>query len=93
LLRRGRRASSCTRRPRCSGVNFAEGLWAELHPRGVDVCCAVIGGTHTPARARLLGVEYDPESDMLAEDAASEIIEAIGKGPTHVVGDANRARR
>ena len=26
-------------------VNFAEGLWAELRPHGVDVCCAPLGMT------------------------------------------------
>lgn len=72
-------------------VNLAEGLWAELHPHGVDVSCAVIGGTHTPARARLLGVQYDPETDMLAEDVASEIVDNIANGPTYVVGEVNRA--
>jgi short-subunit dehydrogenase len=73
-------------------VNFAEGLWAELDPQGVDVCCTVIGGTHTPSRQRALGVDYDPDrGDMLAEDVAAEIIDNFAYGPVHVVGDANRA--
>jgi uncharacterized protein len=70
--------------------NFAEGLWAELRPHGVDVCCTPLGMTYTPALQRM-GVEYDPQSQMLSEDVAREIVENIGNGPVHVVGDNNRA--
>ena len=31
--------------------NFAEGLWSELRPYGVDVCCTPLGMTYTPAFA------------------------------------------
>ena len=73
-------------------VNFVEGLWAELHPQGIDVCCTVIGGTHTPSRQRALGVDYDPANgDLLAEDVAAEILEHFADGPVHIVGEANRA--
>lgn len=70
--------------------NFAEGLWAELRPHGVDVCCTPLGMTYTPAFQRM-GIEYDPAAHMLSEDVAHEIIENIGNGPVHVVGDNNRA--
>ena len=70
--------------------NFAEGLWAELGPYGVDVCCAPLGMTYTPAFQRL-GIEYDPAAHMLSEDVAREIIDNIGNGPVHVVGEHNRA--
>jgi short-subunit dehydrogenase len=70
--------------------NLAEGLWAELRPHGVDVCCTPLGMTYTPAFARL-GIEYDPAAHMLPEDVAREIIENIGNGPVHVVGENNRA--
>ena len=33
--------------------NFAEGLWAELRPHGVDVCCTPLGMTYTPAFQRM----------------------------------------
>lgn len=69
---------------------FAEGLWAELRPHGVDVCCTPLGMTYTPALARM-GVEYDPQTQMRSEDVAAEIIANIGNGPTYVVGDNNRA--
>ena len=71
-------------------VNFAEGLWAELRPHGVDVCCAPLGMTYTEAFQRM-GVPYDPDTVMLPEDAAREIIENIGNGPTYPVGESNRA--
>jgi short-subunit dehydrogenase len=70
--------------------NFAEGLWAELRPHGVDVCCTPLGMTYTPAFQRM-GIEYDPATHMLSEDVAREIIENIGNGPVHVVGENNRA--
>jgi uncharacterized protein len=70
--------------------NFAEGLWAELRPHGVDVCCTPLGMTYTPAFQRM-GFEYDPAAHMLSADVAREIIENIGKGPVHVVGENNRA--
>jgi hypothetical protein len=38
-----------------------------------------------------MGVEYDPATQMLSEDVAREIIENIGNGPVHVVGENNRA--
>jgi len=70
--------------------NLAEGLWAELRPHGVDVCCTPLGMTYTPAFQRM-GIEYDPAAHMLSEDVAREIIENIGNGPVHVVGENNRA--
>ncbi len=70
-------------------VNLAEGLWAELGPHGVDVCCTPLGMTYTEALARM-GYAYDPETVMLSEDVAKEIIENIGNGPTYPVGESNR---
>jgi short-subunit dehydrogenase len=69
--------------------NFAEGLWAELRPHGVDVCCTPLGMTYTPTFQRM-GIEYDPAAHMLSSDVAREIIENIGNGPVHVVGEKNR---
>ena len=68
-------------------VNFGEGLWAEMGPRGVDVCTAVLGQVWTPAMERQ-GISYDPETDMLASDVVDEI---IGNGPTYIVGARNKA--
>ncbi|HEY6533397.1 MAG TPA: SDR family NAD(P)-dependent oxidoreductase [Acidimicrobiales bacterium] len=66
-------------------INLAEGLWAELKDRGVDVLEAVIGSTTTPARARRLGVGVDEHLDMSSEDVAREIVEHIADGPSRVI--------
>jgi short-subunit dehydrogenase len=71
-------------------VNLAEGLWAELHPLGVDVCATPLGTVYTPALQRM-GVAFNPERDLRPDDAAQEILDNIGNGPVHVVGAANRA--
>ncbi|MCT7660562.1 SDR family NAD(P)-dependent oxidoreductase [Mycobacterium deserti] len=71
-------------------LTLAEGLWAELSPRGVDVCCTPLGMTYTPALQRM-GVDFDPAAHMLSEDVASEIIENLGNGPVCVIGENNRA--
>lgn len=60
-----------------------------MRPHGVDVCCTPLGTTYTEGLQRM-GVEYDPNRDMMPDDAAREIIENIGNGPTYVVGEANR---
>ncbi len=70
--------------------NFAEGLWSELRPHGVDVCCTPLGMTYTPAFERM-GIEYDPATHMRSEDVAREIFENIGNGPVHSVGENTRA--
>jgi short-subunit dehydrogenase len=71
-------------------VNLAEGLWAELREDGVDVCCPVLGSVSTPVHQRA-GISYDPERDLLPAEAAREIIENIGNGPVHLVGETVRA--
>lgn len=70
--------------------NLAEGLWAELGPHGVDVVCTPLGMTYTPALQRM-GVEYVPATQMTSDDVAREILEHVGDGPVHVVGENNRA--
>jgi len=71
---------------------FAEGLWAELHPRGVDVLALVAGATRTPAMQRsgaLIGGEAFPGTDP--DDVASEGLAHLADGPTWVAGEGNRA--
>jgi uncharacterized protein len=38
-----------------------------------------------------MGVARDPNAQMSSEDVAVEIVENIGNGPVHVVGEHNRA--
>lgn len=71
-------------------VNLGEGMWAEMAPRGVDVCTAVLGQTWTPALERS-GAAFDPATDMLPGDVADAIIANIPNGPTYVVGTQNQA--
>jgi uncharacterized protein len=71
---------------------FAEGLWAELAPRGVNVLALVAGATRTPAMARsgaLIGGEAFP--GMEPDDVAREGLANLANGPTWVAGEANRA--
>ena len=58
---------------------FAEGLWYELRPHGVDVVEFVVGGMRTPAMARR-GMKFGPE---VAEPAAvaAEGLAHIADGP------------
>jgi len=71
---------------------FAEGLWAELRPHGVDVLALIAGATRTPAMERsgaLIGGEAFPGMDP--DDVAREGLVNIANGPTWVAGEANRA--
>jgi hypothetical protein len=45
--------------------------------------------TWTEALERM-GYAYDPDTVMLSEDVAREIIDNIGNGPTYPVGERNR---
>lgn len=47
---------------------FAEGLWAELEPLGIDVLYTVLGATDTPARRRT-GIKDPPGAIVDAPDA------------------------
>lgn len=70
---------------------LAEGLWAELHTRGVDVLGLVAGATRTPAMERsgaLIGTDTLPGMDP--DDVAREGLENLANGPTWIAGDANR---
>jgi short-subunit dehydrogenase len=74
-------------------IVFAEALWAEMKPFGVDVLCLVAGATDTPAMARS-GIDFDSGSDfppMRPEDVAAEGLQQLANGPVHVAGDGNRA--
>ncbi|MBP1684390.1 MAG: family NAD(P)-dependent oxidoreductase [Deltaproteobacteria bacterium] len=70
---------------------FAEGLWAELQPRGVDVMACVAGATRTPSLintgARFEGGAF---SIMESDDVAAEALAHIADGPMWVVGEDNR---
>ena len=58
---------------------FAEGLWYELRPHGVDVVEFVVGGMRTPAMARR-GMKFGPQVADPA-DVAAEGLAHMADGP------------
>ena len=59
---------------------FAESLWAELGPKGVDVLAMVLGKTNTPAFQRMFnGQQVDDVDDC--DYIADEMFKALGQGP------------
>jgi len=63
---------------------FAEGLWIELKPQGIDVLCHVIGATDTPSRTRLDQVDKPGEIVSDPEDIARQALDNIANGPVIV---------
>jgi uncharacterized protein len=63
---------------------FAEGLWAELQPKGVDVLVVPIGATDTPARRRSGTVDADEMPVARPEDVAQEALDHLSEGPVYV---------
>ncbi|WP_231382457.1 SDR family NAD(P)-dependent oxidoreductase, partial [Mycobacterium simiae] len=73
---------------------FTEGLWAELHDKGVDVLGLVLGMTDTPAlrqlefeRGRLKSVDEIPPGAVTAASVVDEAFANLGNGPTIATGD------
>lgn len=74
-------------------IVFAEALWAELKPFGVNVLGLVAGATDTPAMANS-DIDFDSESGvtpMQPDDVATEGLQNLSNGPIHVAGETNRA--
>jgi uncharacterized protein len=70
---------------------FAEGLWSELRPHGIDVLAVLAGATKTPALLRS-GVPNAEEFNVMASDeVAAEGLSHLADGPVWIPGDANRA--
>ena len=71
--------------------NFAEGLWSEVHAKGVDVLYVVVGAVDTPKR-RSLNIADDPDQFVAdPADVAREALAALPDGPvlvpSHLVED------
>ncbi|MBW8753603.1 MAG: SDR family NAD(P)-dependent oxidoreductase [Sphingomonadales bacterium] len=77
----------------CKGflLNFAEGLWAELRPHGVDVLTIALGKTDTPMFRGMLernGLPIPP--DLAPPDAVAECaLDRLPHGPIHNWGLAD----
>jgi short-subunit dehydrogenase len=69
-------------------LTLAEGLWAELKPKGIDVMACCAGATRTPGYLRTMpnGAPGELEPEPVAEGA----VEALGKGPMFIPGRFNR---
>lgn len=72
-------------------LNFAEALWAELQPAGVDVLTLVLGQTDTPAFRQWLAEQNRPlPTDWAApEEVAAIGLERLPFGPVHNWGHAD----
>ncbi len=70
---------------------LAEGLWAELHPHGVDVLTLVLGRTDTPAFRALLAEKGLPVPPGIAtsEEVAETGLAQLSHGPIYNWGQAN----
>lgn len=71
---------------------FAEGLWKELKPRGVDVLACVAGAILTPGYQNAESAKPAPGT-MEAADVAEQALKALGKGPIVIPGAVNRVGR
>jgi uncharacterized protein len=71
---------------------LGEALWEELRTRGIDVLAFCPGATRTPAfvatNPQPTGVLSAPLMDPDA--TVAEALAALGRGPTHIAGRANR---
>ena len=67
---------------------FAESLWGELAPRGVDVLACVPGPTRTPAYDQVQTSRFPPAMD--ADQVAETALEALGKRTRIIPGALNR---
>lgn len=74
---------------------FAESLWHELSPHGVDVLCLMVGATHTPMTNETLKLDFSalfPDLSMVAtaEQVARDGLANIGNGPVYVASEPLR---
>lgn len=69
-------------------LNFAESLWSELRPYGVDVLTTILGQTDTPAYHRLQDKKHMPPAQNLAapDAVAEEALARLPFGPVHNQG-------
>lgn len=73
---------------------FAEGLWFELRPHGVDVLALTLGGTETPSRQRdfpqVTGTGMDPYA--VVDEALANIANGPVYFPSQHAAKANEIR-
>jgi uncharacterized protein len=70
-------------------IGFAESLWAEMKPFGVDVLALVTGATDTPSMARA-GADMSNYPPLSPGQVADEGLQALGIKPFHAVGEGGQ---
>ncbi|MFA5302381.1 MAG: SDR family NAD(P)-dependent oxidoreductase [Bacteroidales bacterium] len=73
-------------------TTFAEGLWKELKPMGIDVLASCAGAILTPGYKNTQHQKPAPGT-LTPEQVASKTLNAIGKGPVMVPGTINKLAR
>jgi short-subunit dehydrogenase len=68
---------------------FAEALWHELAPAGVDVLCAIVGATRTPSMLTSNDRFEAYPGIMEPREVAAGALDHLGRGPSWVPGSAN----
>jgi short-subunit dehydrogenase len=71
---------------------FAEGLWKELAPRGVDVLVCTAGAIMTPGYEQAENVKPAPGT-LPPTAVAEQTLDALGNGPVVVPGAVNKIGR
>jgi uncharacterized protein len=76
---------------------FAEGLWVELHDKGVHVLGLILGKTDTPAlrrleheRGQIASEDEVPPGAVPVEGVIAEAFDNLANGPTLIVGEHMR---
>lgn len=69
---------------------FAESLWHELAPEGIDVLAVIAGATRTPSMQSSNDRFEAYPGIMDADEVAIGALANLGRGPAWVAGDANR---
>lgn len=70
---------------------FAEGLWGELAPHGVDVLVSCAGAIRTPGYEKAR--KADAPGTLDASVVVQQTLDALGHGPTLVPGTTNQLAR
>jgi short-subunit dehydrogenase len=70
---------------------FAESLWHELAPEGVDVMATIAGATRTPSMLTSNPAFEAYPGVMEPAEVASGALDSLGRGPVWVAGEKNRA--
>lgn len=69
---------------------LAEGLWAELNVKNIDVLASCAGAVRTPGYSAAAGRSGEAPGTMDPSDVAEKTLDALGRGPVFIPGRLNR---